>query len=164
MKLERTITLVCLTFCIGFIAIRWSQAKPMRETSDRDDIHIQEFLSLENYLHDTRQTNALKQLNDILADDRAMNDAVDLSFTVEVLQSLRDGKTNELLKFFEHHLDADVCVFGSEYRVLPVSFQKQMNLKSLQRARDYRSKYPVTNPDPVRAEEVTNAFKILDHQ
>ncbi len=162
MKTARILTVITLAFCFGFIAVRWSQAKPVLESSDKDDVYIQELESLENYLQDTGQTNALKQLNHVLAYNRTMQAAVDLSFTVEVLHGLRDGKTNEMLKFFEHHLDADVSVFGSEYRGLPVSLQKQMNLKPLQRARDYRPKYPVANHDPAWSEDVTNAFEILD--
>jgi len=160
MKIARMIVILSLAFFFGFLVVRWSQAKPIRATPVGNDVYIQELESLENYLHDTGQTNALKQLFDVLADDRTSEDGVDLALTVAVLQGLRDGKTNEMLKFFEHHLDAQISVFASEYRDLPGPLQKQMSLKPLQSAKDYRSKYPVTNPYPVWAEGVTNAFKL----
>jgi hypothetical protein len=162
LKLPRYYTFIVLALCIAFFAARGSRANPVHETSGKDDLYIQELDSLQNYLNDTGQTNALRQLNHILAHNRAMQDDVDLSMTVTILQGLRDGKTNEMLRFFENRLDARVAVFGSEYHALPIAYQKQMNLKPLQRAWDYRAKFPLMKPDPVWGVDMTNAFQILD--
>jgi hypothetical protein len=162
MKTARAFTLLVIALLVGFLAARWSQAKPVGGTSDQRDINIAELVSLENYLQDSKQTNALKQLNDILADNRAWHDSADLAVTVSILQGLREGQTNQVLKFLENHLVTEICVFGSEYRALPLSLQKQMNLKSLQRARDYCGKFPFKNSGRYYDTDVTNAFKILE--
>jgi len=160
MKTKRLFIFLVLALCIVF-AVRWSRANPVHETSDKDDLAIQEFESLENYLNDTHQTNALRQLDDILVNERAMQADVDLSRTVTILQALRDGKTNEVLRFLEIRLDAGIGDFGSQYRGLPVAYQKQISLKPLQRAWAYRLEYPSTERDAVWAEDMTNAFQIL---
>jgi hypothetical protein len=165
MKTTRLFILLIVALCIGFFAARWSEAQTANNTSAKklttsDDVDIQELESLENYLNDTHQTNALKQLNDILSDNRAWDRAADMSVTVGILRGLRNGKTDEVLNFLENHLDSNISVFASEYRTLPISFQKQMNLKSLQAAYDYRTKFPFKSSNEY-AENVTNAFKIL---
>ena len=164
MKTERIFTFIVLALCIALLAARGSRANPAHETSGNDDLYIQELDSLENFLNDTGQTNALRQLNHILAHNRAMQDDVDLSLTVTILQGLRDGKTNEMVRFFENQLDAKVAVFGSEYRALPIAYQKQISLKPLQRARDYQVKFPSKKPDPVWGADMTNAFQILNER
>jgi hypothetical protein len=166
MKTTQTICLLAIALCIGFFAARWSQAQSTTNTSvskptTDDDAYMQEFLSLENYLNDSKQTNALKQLNDILSHNRAMERAVDMAITVPILQGLREGKTNEVLGFLENHLDMNICVFASEYRTLPALLKRQMSLKPLQAAQNYRVKFPFQS-SKVYSEDITNAFKILD--
>ena len=166
MKTARTFILLATTLCIGFLAARWSEAQSVNSMSIKkstitDGVDTQELESLENYLHDTKQTNALKQLNDILSANRAWERAADMSLTGSILQGLRNGKTNEVLNFLENHLDMNISVFGSEYRTLPVALKKEMSLKSLQDAQNYRSKFPFKSSDAY-SESVANAFKILN--
>jgi hypothetical protein len=167
MKTAFTFTLLGLALGIGFLAARWSQAEPAAKTSSQrlttnDDIAFEEYKSLVNYLRDTKQTNALKQLNDFLADSRAEQHAANVSVTVSILKGLRNGRTSQALQFLEWHLDMEIAQFGSEYSTLPASIQKQMDLRSLQRARDYRAQFPFQNPDPNLAEDASNTFTILD--
>src|SRR6185312_12770029 len=122
MKTTYTFSFVAIALCIGFFAAHWSQAQStnasVTKPTTNDDIYIQELESLENYLNDSKQTNALKQLNHILSYDRAMQQAYDMAITVSILQGLREGKTNEVLGHLENHLDMNICVFASEYRTL----------------------------------------------
>ena len=169
MKTAHTFALLGLALGIGFLAARWSEAEPAAKPSSQklttnDDIAVKEFESLVNYLQDTKQTNALKQLNDFLADSRASQHAANVSVTVSILKGLRNGRTNQALQFLEWHLDMEIAQFGSEYSTLPASIQKQMDLRSLQRARDYRAQFPFLNPDPNLAEDASNTFTILDEK
>jgi len=162
MKTTRTFTLFAAALFVGFIVARWTEAQPATaKPTAIEDIDVQELESLENYLYDTHQTNAVKQLNDILSDNRTWNRAVEMSITVRILRGLRNGKTDEVLNFLENHLDSDISFFALEYRALPIAFQKQMNMKSLQAAYDYRTKFPFKSSNEY-AEDVTNAFKILN--
>jgi hypothetical protein len=171
MKTAHTFALLGLALGIGFLAARWSQAEPAARTSSQkltandatnDDIAYEEYVSLVNYLQDTKQTNALKQLTDFLADARALQHAANVSVAVSILKGLRSGRTNQALQFLEWHLDMEIAMFGSEYNTLPASIQKQTDLRALQRARDYRARFPFTNPDPNLAEDASNTFTILD--
>lgn len=168
MKKTQTISLLAIALCIGFFAARWSQAQSTTNSSvtkpiTNDDVYIQELESLENYLNDGKQTNALNQFFHIMAHDRAMERAVDMTITVSILRGFREGKTNEVLGFLENHLDMNICVFASEYRTLPAPLKNQMNLKSLQAAQNYRVKFPFKSSE-IYSEGVTNAFKILDEK
>ena len=160
---------IALAFGIGFLVAQRSHVHPnimasAKEVATNDDIALQEYESFVDYLDDTKQTNALKELNDFLNDERASQHDADLAVTVTVLEALREGKTNAILRFFENRLDTQIGLFGSEYSVLPTALQRQMNLKPLQQARDYRAKFPSTNPDFFSRQAVTNAFKLLDHK
>ena len=162
MKTGYLIIALGFALCAGCSTARQSQVKAPSEISDKDGIYIQELSSLENYLHDTKQTKALNQLNHILAHNRAMQEDVELARTVAILNALRECKTNEMLQFFEGDLDAVIGGFGSEYRALPTAYQKQINLKPLREAQDYRVKFPLKRPDPIWAVGMTNAFEILN--
>ncbi len=169
MKTAFTFALLGLALGIGFLAARWSQAEPATRVSGQkltanDDIAFEGYVSLVNYLRDTKQTNALKQLNDFLSDSRALQHAANVSVTVSILKGLRKGRTNQALQFLEWHLDMEIAQFGSEYSTLPASIQKQMDLRALQRARDYRAQFPFLNPDPNLAEDASNSFTILDEK
>jgi hypothetical protein len=169
MKTAFTFTLLGMALCIGFLAARWSEAEPAgktpsQELTTNDDLAVKEYESLVNYLSDTKQTNALKQLNDCLSDSRALQHAANVSVTLSILKGLRNGRTNQTLQFLEWHLDMEIAMFGSEYDNLPASIQKQMDLRALQRARDYRARFPFMNPDPNLAEDASNTFTILDRK
>jgi len=158
---------IVAAFCLGFIVARWPRAESDvkisgAEVTTNDDIAFQEYESLVYYLQDTKQTNALKELNDFLNDERVLRLDADLSVTVAILQGLRDGKTNATLRFLENRLDTQIGLFGSEYSGLPVVLQKQMSLKPLQRARDYRIEFPFKSSDKASEEDVTNAFQVLN--
>jgi hypothetical protein len=158
---------IAIAFCLGFLVARWPQVQPDAkpfgtELTTNDDIAIQEYESLVYHLQESNQTNALKELNDFLNDQRALQDDADLSKTVAILQGMRGGKTNIMLSYFENHLDMQIGLFASEYRGLPMALQKQINLNPLQRARDYRTKFPFKSSNQFFEEEVTNAFKVLN--
>ena len=129
-----------------------------------DSIASQQLESLVSYLQDTKQTNALKQLNDALIYSDALRVSINLATTVSILQGLRDGQTNEVFKLLESHLDGEVTDFNFCYNDLPAPIQRQMSLVSLQRARDYRAKFPFKHTDQNIDERVANAFKILDEK
>lgn len=169
MKTAQTFALLGLALGIGFLAARWSQAEPAAKPSSQqsatnDDLAFAGYMSLVNYLHDTKQTNALNQLNDFLSNSRALQHVANVSVTVSILKGLRNGRTNQALRFLEWHLDMEIAQFGSEYSTLPASIQKQMDLRALQRAREYRASFPFTNPDPNLAEDASNTFTILDEK
>ncbi|MBU6410969.1 MAG: hypothetical protein KGR98_11345 [Verrucomicrobia bacterium] len=45
-----------------------------KEVGANDDVASQDYWSLACYLHDTKQTNALKQLNGVMADERGLDE------------------------------------------------------------------------------------------
>src|ERR1700685_117660 len=144
MKAAHIIILVAIAFCIGFLAARWSQPKLDDNILDETvttniDVGSQGLISLEYYLHDSKQPKAYKLLVRGLAEDWAMQNDIDLGMTVRILNSLRDGETNEMLQYFENHLDEAIGSFGSSYSSLPAPLQKDLNLAPLQHARDYRT-------------------------
>src|SRR5664279_2624532 len=101
MKTSRTFVFITIALCIGFLAAKWSQAQPTAKTSNREsttntDLAFHELESLFSYLQDTKQTNALQQINDYLFSSAALQKSADLSETVTILQYLRDGRTNEV--------------------------------------------------------------------
>gem|GEM_PF-3769002 len=87
-----------------------------------------------------------------------------MAVTVSILKGIKDGNTNQMLEFLENHLNMNISVFSSDYRMLPDPIRKQMGLKSLRAALEYRVKYPLTNSDPSFARALTNAFKIINEQ
>jgi len=166
MKIAGILVVVAAAFGIGFLVAKSEVSPDVKafdfKTATNDDVSLQIYESLVYHLSDTKQTNALRDLNVFLDDQRTRQDGADLAVTVAVLQALRDGKTNEMFRYFEDHLDSQVGLFGSGYSLLPVALQKQQSLKPLRQARDYRTKFPHENTNRISREAVTNAFEILD--
>jgi hypothetical protein len=113
-------------------------------------------------LEATKQKDNLKLLMGGLNEINALHDAADISVTTAVLQGLRDEKTNEVINYLEGHLDAEIIGFNSSYGWLNSSERKEISLKSLQRAKDYRTKFP--HNDSEFGKDVTNTFRFLDEQ
>jgi hypothetical protein len=169
MKTSRTISLVAIALCIGFLAARWSQAQPAaktptRQSSTNDDIAFHELESLFSYLEDTKQTNVIQQINDVFHSSLLSQKSVDLKLTVTILQYLRDGRTNEVFEFLEGHMNSDITFFGVTYSALPLRLREQPALKVLRAARDYRAKFPFKDPNQKVDEQVAKVFKILDEK
>jgi hypothetical protein len=166
MKTIYLLILFTIALCAGFFIGRWSRT-PMDDTSpdtisETNDVALEEYESLMAYLHHTKQKNALKELDQFMFNHRTLQENVELAETVRVLNGLRDGQTNNMVKYYEGHLDAEAVLFSDEYSALPARLQKQISLKPLRAALEYRTKYPFNDVDPFWAGKITNAFKILD--
>jgi len=166
MKNKFIFLFIVIAFCVGFLAARWSQPQPADMKSGieqtTNEVALQQLASLITYLQDTKQTNALKNLNNATFYSEALHHYGDLMITASILKIWREGQTNELSTFLEDHLDAEIVEFGYFYSDLPAPVREQMSLKGLKFARDYRAKYPFKSDNQNYDEEVSNTFKILD--
>jgi hypothetical protein len=168
MKTTKTIILFGLAICVGFLIAQLCRAESTnkisnKETAYKEDVAMQELFSLYHYLKDTKQTNALKQLNDFLLYNDMQQRNFDLGLTGGILQKIREGNTDEALHFLENHLDMSISLFGSGYNALPSRLRADVSLKPLKGAYDYRKKFPSKNSDSdLSGVGLTNAFKILN--
>ncbi|HEY5041267.1 MAG TPA: hypothetical protein VIK53_04635 [Verrucomicrobiae bacterium] len=162
---------ICISFflilaiTVGFLAGCWS-AKPTDQSLNKSTVVGQtnslddDLFALFNNLQTTKQTNNLKLLNNYLFESLALHDSADISMTAQILQALREGRTNELINVLEGNLNSAIMAFGSDYRNVDRSKRDKGELKSLQFAYNYRTKFP--HDDPKWESRITNAFKLLD--
>lgn len=170
MKTSRALALAVVALAVGFSAACWCVAQPASQPPDKKPVNY-DFLALEQYtafvlyLQDTKQTNTLQKFNDLMNASNASQKYADLGMTVAILQRLKNGQTNQAYDLLEVELTGDIITFVSSYRQLPKAVRDQPGLNLLQRAREYRAKYPFEHhhhPDLDKA--VADAFKVLDDE
>ena len=126
---------------------------------------FQHHASLATHLHDTKQTNALQQLNDYFTASCATQNYIELANTLAVLQRLREGRTDQAYQLLEGLLNSHLIGFVSSYRQLPASVRaNQLGITMLQHTRDYRAKFPFKEGNAIIDEAVAEAFKVLDER
>jgi hypothetical protein len=136
----------------------------MKQPASYDFGALQRLESFVTYLQDSKQTNILQQFNDYMNASLASRHYADLGATLNILQRLRDGRTNEAYELLEGQLNTDIIGFVRSYRELPASAREQPGLKVLGQAKDYRAKYPFKHRYPSVDEGVADAFKTLDEK
>jgi len=89
----------------------------------------------------------------------------DLAIMIWALQKLRDGHTNDAYEMLEGRVDSEIIRLVASYRQLPGALREQGNLKViLERARDYRRRFPFKHRYQNIDDGVADAFKILDEE
>ena len=106
----RTFALVSLSLALGFLAARWCAAQLAPQSSSQkpkayDFGALHQLESFVTHLQETRQTNNLQQFGDYLNASLASRDSADLGMTLAVLQSFREGRTNDAYRLLEGRLD-----------------------------------------------------------
>jgi hypothetical protein len=163
MKTSRVLALTAIALAAGFLTARWCAAQSQPQKPKAYDFGaLEQLTSFVSYLQDTKQTNTLQRFNDYSNASLASGHYADLGATLNILQRLRDGRTNQAYELLEGQLDVAIIGFVSSYRELPASAREQPGLKVLQQARDYRAKFPFKHRYPNVDEGVADAFKILD--
>jgi hypothetical protein len=157
-----------LALVIGFLAARWyyvqAPNQPSAKKSQSYDFGaLQQLESFMAYLQKTGQTNTLQKFNDYTMASLANQFSGEMAVNLIVLQELRSGRTNQAYTLLEHELDSDIVGFVGSYRQLPPSARELGSLAILQKARDYRAKYPFPSY-PGGDQAVADAFKILDEK
>jgi hypothetical protein len=162
MKKFKNIFFLILIVGLGFLVAHLSVAQSSNKSSvaSQNNLPEDDLQLLMDKLETTGQTNNLKLLFHGLDESRALTEAADISIVTAVLQGLRDGKTNEVINYLEGHLNTEIMSFGFDYGSLNDLERKQISLKSLQGAQDYRNKFP--HYDPEFEKDVTNAFRFFD--
>ena len=79
--------------------------------------------------------------------------ATEASFDVRLLTSLRSGKTNDVIELLETRLDGAVMTFGYD--------RDHEYDKLLERAKDYRGRYPHKSGTPEIDAAVARVFDSL---
>jgi hypothetical protein len=167
MKTARSVGFIAAALILGFLAARWCEAQPTREPSHSESktdtaFGVRELEAFVSYLGDTKQTNTLRRFNDYSNASIVAQHSADLGVTVAILQRLRDGRRDEAIELLEGRVSTDVIGFVASYRELPGSVRERISLKPLERARDYRIKFPFKHRYPAVDKGVTDALKILD--
>lgn len=87
--------------------------------------------------------------------------AADIGTDTLLLNSLRTKKLTNAIDLLEVELDGSVIGLGVYLHNLPESSRDPMQLKILQQAKDYRSKFPRKNGFPLSDQMVSNAFSLV---
>jgi hypothetical protein len=166
MKTSNAFALAAAALAVGFLTARWciaqpSNQPPAKEPASYDFGALQQLASFVSYLQATKQTNTLQRFNDYSNASITSQQYSDLGVTLVILQRLRDGRTNDAYELLEGRIDSDIIGFVASYRELPASVREQPGLKLLERARDYRIKFPFKHRYQNVDDGVADAFKIL---
>ena len=128
-----------------------SSAQSTNLTQDQEP--IDKLTSLAVSLTKRGDTNTLAQINDLFSAMERQRGAIDASFYVRLLTDLRSGNTNGPIELLETRLDGAVMTF---------SYDRDPKYdKLLQRAKEYRSKYPHKSGTPEINVAVARAFDSL---
>lgn len=123
----------------------------------------QQVLSL---MDEAPKTNLAAQLWQRMAAQNALaTQAADISVEVRVLEHLRGGRTNDAISELERKLDGDLSWLGYGLDVMDPATRREAGvvyLKALQRAKDYRIKFPRSTGVPQLDNGVEHAFSHLD--
>lgn len=86
--------------------------------------------------------------------------SADASLTTRTLELIREGNTTGAVELLEVRLDGSLSVMGMLMSDAPISRWDPLDVKTLQRAKDYRAKFPRTNEAFQIA--VDKAFRLLN--
>jgi hypothetical protein len=163
MNTSRTFFLAAGALVVGFFAARWCAAQPPPQKQTTYDFGaLEQLASFVSYLQDTKQTNTIQRFNSYSNASLASRHYADLGVTLNILQRLRDGRTNQAYELLEGQLDVAIIGFVTSYHELPVAARQQPEqLKMLQQARDYRARFPFKHRYASVDDAVAGAFTVL---
>jgi hypothetical protein len=128
-----------------------SSAQSTNLTQDQEP--IDKLTSLVVSLTKRGDTNTVAKISDLFSAMERQRGATDASFDVRLLTALRSGKTNDAIELLETRLDGAVMTF---------SYDRDTKYdKLLERAKEYRSKYPHKSGTPEIDAAVARAFDSL---
>ena len=90
-----------------------------------------------------------------------------MAVELQVLQTLRAGRTKEAIRLLEDGLDSDIILLAQELRAADETKMFKTTsgpLKSLQWARDYRLKFPYKSRIPATDDQVKSGLSYLDQK
>jgi hypothetical protein len=129
----------------------YSSAQSTNSTQAQEP--IDKLTSLTVSLTKRGDTNTLAQITDLFSAMEKQQAAVDQSFYVRVLTDLRSGNTNGAIELLETRLDGALMTFSYDH--------DPKYDKLLERAREYRSRYPHKSGTPGIDAAVARTFDSL---
>jgi hypothetical protein len=132
MKTSRFLLVGVFTVALIVALNLHSTAQPTSLTQDQQPIDKLDRLVIP--LLKRGDTNTVTQISDFVSAMERQRNATDASFDVRILTALRSGKTNEAVELMETRLDSAVMSFDYD--------RDSKYDKLLERAKEYRSRYP----------------------
>ncbi len=152
MKTLRIILFVIVGVVVFVSVRRQSAAQPAPATADQGNLGKYERLVIP--LIQSGQTNLVSQISDLVSEMHAEQKTIDIAMSVRMLQDLRAGRTNEVIRLLETRLDG--ALVG--YDMMPHTAAMD---KVVAGAKQYREQFPHTSSNPNVDAGVARAFNSL---
>ena len=110
------------------------------------------------------QTNAVKHLYGYLSTMITSQQTADLNSTILVLDRLRAGRVPEAIELLESRMDGALINLGATVGATPREERGSNSLATLQRAKEYRAKFPRKTGDRTIDQRVERAWSLPDEQ
>ena len=130
----------------------------------KSNVAVEQLQLLLSDLNANKQTNALRHLNSYLTAMITTQHMADADVTVSVLERLRATHTAEAIDLLELQLDGALIGVADALRGAHKKELAAAPLNTLQRAREYRAKFPHKSGDPNIDEGVARAFGLLEQR
>ncbi len=161
MKTPRFLLLIVGAVAIAILVSLRSTAQPTNAQDDRGVLGqydvLGQYEQLVLSLSKRGDTNTAAQVASLVSAMHARRDATDITVTVQVLDFLRSGRTNDAIKLLETRLDDALITFCA-----PSDGPRDSKYdKNLKMAKEYRTKYPHTSGVPEVDTAVSRAFDSL---
>jgi hypothetical protein len=151
MKILRFVLAVTVTLTLIIALNHRSAAQSTSQTQDQQP--IDKLNRLIPLLLKRGDSNTVCEINDFISAMERQRNATDASFDVRLLTDLRSGKTNDAIELLETRLDGSLMPFAFDH--------DSTNDKLLERAKEYRSRYPHKSGSPEIDAAVARAFESL---
>jgi lipid-binding SYLF domain-containing protein len=129
--------------------------------SERNNVAVEQLQALIADLNANKQTNALRYLNSYLAASITTQYTADASLAIALLEQLRAKYSTEAVELVEMRLDGALIGLSSSLSAMPKPERPAIALQTLQRAKEYRTRFPRKVADPTIEEELTRGWKLL---
>jgi lipid-binding SYLF domain-containing protein len=108
----------------------------------RTNVAVEQLQLLLSDLNAHKQTTALKHLNRYLSEMLTTEHTADADMTVAILERLRGRQTAEAIELLEVQLEGAMTGLEASLSARPKAERQPNSLKILDRAKDYRSRFP----------------------
>jgi hypothetical protein len=89
-------------------------------------------------------------------------EAAQAGIDVSVLNCIRKNDVTNAAELLETELDGSLIGLSAYVESTPKAQRDQMDMKIIQRAKDYRSKFPHENSEPEINQAISNAFLLVE--
>ena len=147
-----------------------AEARPERgaaiapQVAARGDTSSEQLRLLLLDLDANHQTNAVKHLYGYLSAMITSQQTADLNSTVLVLDRLRAGRVPEAIELLESRMDGALINLGTTVGATPREERESNSLVTLQRAKDYRAKFPRKTGDSMIDDRVARAWSLQNEK